>query len=32
MVLRMHRNGSEAGTEYYGCIDSPKCSGVVTIG
>jgi hypothetical protein len=32
MVLRMYRNGSDAGREYYGCIDSPKCSGVVTIG
>lgn len=32
MVLRIHRNGSNAGRKYYGCIDSPKCSGVVEIG
>src|SRR5215212_8040915 len=31
MVLRSHRNGSNAGRNYYGCIDSPKCSGVVEI-
>lgn len=32
MVLRIHRNGSSAGRKYYGCMDSPKCSGVVEIG
>jgi formate dehydrogenase maturation protein FdhE len=32
MVLRMHRNGSEVGKKYYGCIDSPTCKGMVTIG
>ncbi|NWG05454.1 MAG: DUF2726 domain-containing protein [Chloroflexi bacterium] len=32
MVLRVHRNGSEKGKKYYGCIDSPKCSGAVEIG
>jgi hypothetical protein len=32
MVLRVHRNGSDKGKKYYGCIDSPKCSGVVAIG
>jgi predicted RNA-binding Zn-ribbon protein involved in translation (DUF1610 family) len=32
MVLRIHRNGSKAGKEYYGCMDSPKCNGVVEIG
>jgi len=32
MVLRIHRNGSKAGREYYGCMDSPRCSGVVEIG
>jgi hypothetical protein len=32
MVLRIHRNGSKAGREFYGCMDSPKCSGVVEIG
>lgn len=31
MVLRIHRNGPNAGKEYYGCMDSPKCSGVVEI-
>ena len=31
MVLRIHRSGSEAGKEYYGCIDNPKCSGLVSI-
>jgi hypothetical protein len=31
MVLRIHRNGSNAGKKYYGCMDSPKCSGVVEI-
>ena len=32
MVLRIHRTGSKAGKKYYGCMDSPKCSGVVEIG
>lgn len=32
MVLRIHRSGSKAGRKYYGCMDSPKCSGVVEIG
>ncbi|HAV78523.1 MAG TPA: topoisomerase [Anaerolineae bacterium] len=32
MVLRIHRNGSEKGTKYYGCMDSPACNGVVAIG
>ncbi|HSG44932.1 MAG TPA: DUF2726 domain-containing protein [Anaerolineales bacterium] len=31
MVLRIHRNGPEKGTKYYGCMDSPKCNGVVEI-
>jgi hypothetical protein len=31
MVLRIHRNGPEKGKKYYGCIDSPACSGVVEI-
>ena len=31
MVLRIHRSGSNAGRKYYGCMDSPKCSGVVPI-
>jgi restriction system protein len=32
MVLRIHRSGPQAGKTYYGCMDSPKCSGVVEIG
>jgi hypothetical protein len=32
MVLRIHRNGSKAGKEYYGCMDSPRCEGAVEIG
>jgi hypothetical protein len=31
MVLRIHRNGSQAGKKYYGCMDSPRCNGVVEI-
>ena len=31
MVLRIHRGGPNAGKKYYGCMDSPKCSGVVKI-
>lgn len=31
MVLRIHRNGPDEGKKYYGCMDSPKCSGVVAI-
>ena len=31
MVLRVHRNGPDTGKEYYGCIDSPSCPGVVQI-
>ncbi len=32
MVLRIHRSGPKSGKEYYGCMDSQKCSGVVEIG
>ena len=32
MVLRIHRSGNNAGRKYYGCMDSPKCNGVVDIG
>ena len=32
MVLRIQRNGLTKGKKYYGCIDSPKCNGVVEIG
>ena len=31
MVLRIHRGGPNAGKKYYGCMDSPKCNGVVKI-
>ena len=32
MVLRIHRSGPDAGRKYYGCMDSPQCSGMVEIG
>src|SRR5260221_14778076 len=32
MVLRIHRDGSNAGKKYYGCMDSPRCNGVVALG
>lgn len=32
MVLRIHRSGPNAGSKYYGCMDSPRCSGVVETG
>jgi hypothetical protein len=31
MVLRIHRDGANAGRKFYGCIDNPKCSGTVDI-
>ena len=31
MVLRVHRNGFGAGKKYYGCMDSPRCNGIVAI-
>ncbi|HXQ36616.1 MAG TPA: hypothetical protein VN843_21570, partial [Anaerolineales bacterium] len=31
MVLRVYRSGPGAGKKYYGCMDSPKCSGIVEI-
>lgn len=31
MVLRIHRNGANSGKKYYGCMDSPRCAGVVSI-
>jgi hypothetical protein len=31
MVLRFERNGSSIGKKYYGCMDSPRCAGVVSI-
>ena len=32
MVLRIHRNGANAGTKYYGCMYNPHCPGTVEIG
>lgn len=32
MVLRVYREGWNAGKNYYGCVDSPNCSGRVAIG
>ena len=32
MVLRINRDGPKAGSKFYGCIDSPKCNGVVALG
>jgi len=31
MVLRIHRDGLDAGKKYYGCMDNPHCPGVVEI-
>lgn len=31
MVLRIHRGGPNAGKKYYGCMDAPRCKGVVAI-
>ncbi|MCE9647716.1 MAG: DUF2726 domain-containing protein [Chloroflexi bacterium] len=31
MVLRIHRTGKNSGKQYYGCMDSPRCTGVVPI-
>lgn len=31
MVLRIYRDGANAGKKFYGCIDNPKCSGMVEI-
>ena len=31
MVLRIHREGSQAGKRYYGCMNAPSCSGVLAI-
>jgi Protein of unknown function (DUF2726) len=32
MVLRVYREGRNAGKNYYGCVDSPTCPGTVAIG
>jgi hypothetical protein len=31
MVLRIHRDGGSAGKKYYGCMDSPRCAGIVAV-
>ena len=31
MVLRIHREGPQAGKRYYGCMNAPSCSGVSAI-
>ena len=31
MVLRIQRGGGRDGKKYYGCMDSPRCSGIVAI-
>ena len=31
MVLRIHRNGANAGKQYYGCTDNPHCPGTLEI-
>ena len=31
MVLRIQREGSNAGKRYYGCMNAPTCSGVIAI-
>mgnify|MGYP001378564261 CR=1 FL=1 len=31
MVLRIQRAGGNSGKKYYGCMDSPRCAGVVPI-
>src|SRR5215510_10724888 len=31
MVLRVYRNGPGSGKKYYGCMDSPRCGGIVAI-
>jgi hypothetical protein len=32
MVLRIHRNGANAGKQYYGCTDNPHCPGTLELG
>lgn len=31
MVLRVHREGSNAGKQYYGCMNNPTCPGVLPL-
>ena len=32
MVLRIHRDGPNAVRKFYGCMDSPRCNGMVALG
>jgi formate dehydrogenase maturation protein FdhE len=32
MTLRIHRDGPNTGKKFYGCMDSPRCNGVVALG
>lgn len=31
MVLRIHRDSTYSGKKYYGCMDSPRCAGIIPI-
>lgn len=31
MVLRIHRDSAYSGKKYYGCMDSPRCAGMVAV-
>ena len=31
MVLRIYREGPQAGKRYYGCMNSPSCNGIVAV-
>ncbi len=31
MTLRIHRDGPNNGKKFYGCMDSPKCNGVIAL-
>lgn len=31
MVLRIHRDGPRSGKKYYGCMDSPRCTGITPL-
>jgi ssDNA-binding Zn-finger/Zn-ribbon topoisomerase 1 len=31
MVLRINRDSTYTGKKYYGCMDSPKCNGIIPL-
>jgi hypothetical protein len=31
MVLRIHREGPQAGKRYYGCMNAPTCNGIIAV-